>query len=118
MASALDAADLADRALRAGDTGATGPLGRFERAWRRRLLTEFRLGALLQRFHSRPGLVGLAVARAASSRRWADRFMGLMGHAVPKTEVLRPGFLLDLVRPSGDWPARPSGGAGPARRPG
>ena len=106
MASALDAAELADAAIRSGDTSAAGPIAGFERAWRRRLLTEFRLGALLQRFHARPGLVDLAVARAAASRRWADRFMGLVGHAVPKTEVLRPGFLLDLVRPSGDWPPR------------
>jgi hypothetical protein len=29
--------------------------------------------------------------------------MGLMGHAVAKTEILRPGFLLDFFRPSGDW---------------
>ena len=106
LSSALDAAELADEAIREGDTSAAGPIGAFERAWRRRLLGELRLGSLLQRFHARPGLVDLAVARATSSRRWADRFMGLMGHAVPKAEILRPGFLLDMVRPSGDWPTR------------
>jgi hypothetical protein len=47
----------------------------------------------------------VAVARAAASRRWADRFMGLVGHAVAKTEILRPGFLLDFFRPSGAWPS-------------
>jgi flavin-dependent dehydrogenase len=106
MSSALDAATLVDQAITAGDPTAAGPIGTFERVWHRRMLTEFRLGGLLQRFHSRPGLVGLAVARAAASRRWADRFMGLMGHAVAKTEILRPGFLLDFFRPSGDWPRR------------
>ena len=106
MSSTLDAAELADEAIRAGDTSAGGPIGAFEAAWRRRLLGELRLGSLLQRFHARPALIDLAVARATSSRRWADRFMGLMGHAVPKSEILRPGFLLDMVRPSGDWPSR------------
>ena len=106
MSSAVDAAELAAEALGAGDVTATGPIGGFERAWRRRLLSEFRLGALLQRFHARPALVDLAVARAAVSRRWADRFMGLMGHAIAKRDALRPGFLLDLIRPSGDWPTR------------
>jgi geranylgeranyl reductase family protein len=106
MRSGLDAAVLADRAIAAGDPTAAGPIGGFERMWRRRMLTEFRLGRLLQRFHARPALVGLAVARAAASRRWADRFMGLIGHAVAKTEILRPGFLFDFVRPAGDWPRR------------
>ncbi len=106
MSSGVDAAALADRAIAAGDLSTAGPMGDFERVWRRRMLTEFRLGRLLQRFHARPGLVDLAVARAAASRRWADRFMGLMGHAVAKTEILRPGFLWDFVRPAGDWPRR------------
>ena len=106
MSSGLDAAELADQAIAAGDPTTAGPIGAFERVWRRRMLTEFRLGGLLQRFHARPGLVDLAVARAMTSRRWADRFMGLMGHAVAKTEILRPGFLMDFVRPSGDWPNR------------
>ena len=101
MASALDAAALADAAIAAGDATAAGPIGGFERLWRRRMLREFRLAGLLQRFHARPALVELAVARAAASRRWADRFMGLIGHAVAKTEILRPGFLLDFVRPLG-----------------
>ncbi len=105
MASAVDAAALADEAMAAGDVTAAGPIGTFERLWRRRMLTEFRLAGLLQRFHARPALVELAVARAAASRRWADRFMGLVGHAVAKTEILRPGFLLDFVRPSGAWPS-------------
>ena len=106
MTSALDAAELADRAIAAGELTSAGPIGDFERLWRRRLLGEFRLGGLLQRFHASPGLVGLAVARAAVSPRWADRFMGLIGHAVAKREVLRPRFLADFVRPAGGWPGR------------
>lgn len=104
MSGAVDAAALVDEALVGGDLTAAGPIGAFERAWRRRMLSEFRLGGLLQRFHARPRLVGLAVARAAASRRWADRFMGLMGHAVGKSEIFRPRFLMDFVRPPGDWP--------------
>ncbi len=104
MSSALDAAGQANEAIGVGDPTAAGPIGAYERIWRQRLLTEFRLGGLLQRFHARPGLVNLAVSRAAASRRWADRCMGLMGHAVDKKEILRPRFLMDFVRPSGGWP--------------
>ena len=47
----------------------------------------------------------MALARAARSRRWADRFIGLAGHAIAKREALGPAFWLDFVRPPGAWPS-------------
>lgn len=123
MRSALAAAAVARRAVAAGDYAcAGGPLAGYERAWRRAMLGELRVGGWLQRLHSHPLLTAPLVARAAASRRWADRFIGLVGHAIPRADVLGAGFVLDLLRPEGAWqgagrsapvPDRPS-----ARRPG
>jgi geranylgeranyl reductase family protein len=106
--SGLLAAEAADAALASGDLRAAAPpLAGYERAWRRRLGGDFFIGQwlqrLMQRAHATPWLLDLIVGRAAHSRRWADRFMGLIGHAIPKTHVLRPGFTLDFIRSDADW---------------
>lgn len=43
------------------------------------------------------------MARAARNRRWADRMMGLIGHAIPRTHVLHPNFALSLLRSDTRW---------------
>lgn len=101
MLSGALAGGLALRALRRADASLRGPIGAYEGRLRAALGFELRLGRLLQRLHARPALVGLAVARAAASARWADRFLGLVGHAAPRRHLLGPGFLLDFVRPPG-----------------
>ena len=96
--SGLLAGAAATRALDDGDRRAVGAaLAGYERAWREALGDELRYGRWLQRLHARPWLIeGLMrrIDRRPSSR---DRFMGLVGHAVPKAEVWRPGFLRQLL---------------------
>ena len=100
--SAVIAAELAGRAIASRDTRvAGGPLGDYRRRLGAELGGELRLGRALQRFHARPGLVDRALARAAASPRWADRLMGQAGHSRARSEMLRPGFWWDLVRPAG-----------------
>jgi hypothetical protein len=53
--------------------------------------------------YARPWLLDLIVNRAAQNSRWADRFMGLIGHATRKTQVFRPEFILDFIRPDARW---------------
>ena len=103
--SGLIAADVAERAVRAADPLSSGPIGEYRRLLDRALGSELRLGSALQRFHARAGWVGVALARAAPSRRWADRFIGLAGHVIAKREALGPAFWLDFVRPPGAWPS-------------
>ena len=104
MASGRLAATAAIEALESGDLGADGAaLAGYQEAWRRAFRDEYRLGSLLQRVHRSPRLMEMAIARAGHSRRWADRFMGLVGHAIPRHHALGARFLLDLVRPTGRW---------------
>ena len=106
--SGLLAALAADDALSCGNLLASGPaLQRYERAWKRNLGHDFLLGQWLQRAmqcaYGRPWLLDFVVGRAATSRRWADRFMGLIGHATRKNLVFRPGFVLDFIRSDAGW---------------
>lgn len=103
--SGMLAAQAAAAALDSGEPAAAqAPLQRYERLWRREMGNDFRFGRLLQRIHSSVPLVELAAWRASHSQRWADRFMGLVGHAVPRREILAPGFLRAALGPQGRWP--------------
>lgn len=116
MRSGVIAAELVERALASGDTRAgSGPLGLYARSLRAELGIELRLATALQRFHARPALVDLALARAAANPRWADRLMGLAGHSLPRSEILTPSFWWDFVRsaPSRHQPGK--GGAASGR---
>lgn len=106
--SGLLAGQAADEALATGNVRASAPAFRaYERAWKRHFGRDFLLGHWLQwtmrRVHASPWMIELIVNRAAHNRRWADRFMGLVGHAIPKTHILRPGFLLDFIRSDAAW---------------
>jgi geranylgeranyl reductase family protein len=103
--SGIYAAEAADQALARGQLTAEGePLRGYERRWRRALADDFRIGRWLQRCHARPVLAELAAWRAAGSARWADRFLGLVGHAVPRRQALSLGMLRAALGPSGRWP--------------
>lgn len=99
VASGVLAAGAASRALDTGRVGAADlPLRSYQRAWRRAFFTDFLIGRLLQRVHGNLGLLAALLARASDDQRWADRLMALVGHAGPRTQVLRPGFLIELLR--------------------
>jgi geranylgeranyl reductase family protein len=116
--SGIYAAEAADQALARGQlTAEAEPLRGYERRWKAALAEDFRIGRWLQRCHARPVLAELAAWRAAGSARWADRFLGLVGHAVPRREALSFGMLRAALGPAGRWPPAvtpqaPGGGAG------
>ena len=89
----------ADRAL-ATDTclEAGSPLRGYQRAWRRSFAIDFALGRVLQRVHGDLRLLGAVMSRAARDARFADRVIGLIGHAGSRAQVLHPGFIWDVIR--------------------
>jgi flavin-dependent dehydrogenase len=104
-ASGLMAARAVDEALRQGQLeAARGPLAGYQRLVREGLGRDLRTGRWLQRLHSRPILVELAMFLASRSRRFADRAMGLVGHALDRNWLRNPQLVMDLLEGDANWP--------------
>ncbi|MCP3957321.1 MAG: geranylgeranyl reductase family protein [bacterium] len=97
--SGIAAADVADAALATAPAQRCRVLQSHERAWRGAFAGELRLGHWLQRFNATPALLKALAAWLGSRPLARDRFMGLIGHAIPKREALTFRFLRDLLAP-------------------
>ena len=97
--SGVLAAIAVDRALATGSyLGTDSALRGYQRAWRQSFAIDFTLGRVLQRVHGDLRLLDSVMSRAARDADFADRVIGLIGHAGSRTQALHPGFIWDVIR--------------------
>jgi len=74
------------------------PLRSYEKAWRKAFGLDFVLGRLFQRLHHDQRLLDKIMLHAAHNHLWADEVMSIIGHALPRSNVMRPGLFSRIIR--------------------